>query len=216
MDSQQLGDHLHRMVKLAMDTGEAATLADAERVFAGYQLGLEVGPDVAQSPTLQAAVLTVVNTGRRCFLGGVHVTSDLDVKLQLSWGSCRMLAEAILDLQGQPTSSVTHDIPRVIIGEVPGEDSGVFAVRATFLMAGRAGLSRLMIHSVCPNSKNVRPLECLRERWPLRKRFNMCAAATPRQVGVRSACRSGSQKPPLIGAPVRLAHPSNSSRRSYG
>lgn len=33
-----VADRLHRTVKLAIDTGEAATVEEAERIFAGYRL----------------------------------------------------------------------------------------------------------------------------------------------------------------------------------
>ena len=37
-----IADRLNRMVKLAMDTGEAASVEDAERLFAGYRLAVAV------------------------------------------------------------------------------------------------------------------------------------------------------------------------------
>src|SRR5260370_35743174 len=101
MDTQRRGDALHRTIKLAMDTGEASSVEEAEQLFAGYRLLLEVGPDVARSPTLQAAVLTALNTGRRCFLGGVQVVGNLDFDLRVPWRRCRTLADAIIDLHGK-------------------------------------------------------------------------------------------------------------------
>jgi len=79
------GESLHRVMKLALDTGEVASLADAERLFAGYRLTIAIGPDVAASATLQAALLTAVNAGRRCFLGGVVVIGELAVPLRVPW-----------------------------------------------------------------------------------------------------------------------------------
>ena len=66
-------DRLHRGAKLLMDTGEAATREEAYRLLRRYQFVCAVGPEVATSPTLQAALLTAVNSGRRCCLGGVRV-----------------------------------------------------------------------------------------------------------------------------------------------
>ena len=72
--TQDIGpDQLHRHMKLALDTGEVSSMVEAQRLFESYQLGLVVGNEVACSATLQAAVLTAVNTGRRSFLGGVSV-----------------------------------------------------------------------------------------------------------------------------------------------
>ena len=78
---EDLGDALHRAVKMAVDTGEARTLDEAYALFRDYRLVVAVGPDVERSETLQAAVLTTVNAGRRCFLGGVEVTGALDAPL---------------------------------------------------------------------------------------------------------------------------------------
>ena len=78
-------DQLHRHLKLALDTGESASLEEAQRLFGSYRLGIVVGDDVAHSPTRQAAVLTAVNTGRRSFLGGVSVEGTLDVPLLVPW-----------------------------------------------------------------------------------------------------------------------------------
>src|SRR5258708_9234890 len=138
MDVQNRSDILHRTVKLALDTGEASTVEEAERLFAGYRLLLEVGPDIAQSPTLQAALLTAVNTGRRCFLGGVQVVGNLDVALHVPWRHCRTLADAIIDLQGKIAAKADPTLPRIIFGDAGSlTGSSPFAVRATF--EGRAG-----------------------------------------------------------------------------
>ena len=125
-------DQLHRLVKLALDTGEVASLDEAQRLFSSYRLGIVVGNNVAHSATLQAAVLTAVNTGRRSFLGGVCVEGNLDVPLLVPWRRCRTLGEAIVDLQGL-NEAPAPGIPRILIGDanlLSGETE--FAVRATF------------------------------------------------------------------------------------
>ncbi len=128
-----MSDDLHRVVKLAMDSGEMSTLDEAERLFAGYRLVLEIGPDVASSPTLQAAVLTALNTGRRCFLGGVQVVGNLDVDLRVPWRKYRTLGEAVLDLQGNIVSRVIPTLPRIVFGDAGSStDTSTFAVQATF------------------------------------------------------------------------------------
>lgn len=68
-----LADHLHRTVKLALDSGEADSVGDAMRIFAAYRLQLVLGPDVADDSGLQAAALTAVNCAARMLLGGVTV-----------------------------------------------------------------------------------------------------------------------------------------------
>jgi hypothetical protein len=126
-------DELHRAVKLALDSGEAATLEEALALFKGYRLAIDVGPDVAHSGSLQAAVLTAVNTARRCFLGGVEVAGALDVELLVPWRRCRTLAEAVVDLGGTAVTILSPWVPYVLVGEgiAPTSDRA-FAVRATF------------------------------------------------------------------------------------
>lgn len=136
MFGENPGDELHRVIKLALDSGEAASLEEAIALFEGYRLAIHVGPDVAQSPSLQAAVLTAVNTGRRCFLGGVYVAGMLDVPLLIPWMACRTLGEAVSHLQGNVCGALSSDIPYIQIGDAPPTSNSVqhrgFAVRATF------------------------------------------------------------------------------------
>lgn len=133
MDVRNQVDALNRTVKLALDTGEASSIGEAERLFARYRLLLEVGPDIAYSPTLQAALLTAVNTGRRCFLGGVQVAGNLDVALRVPWRRGHTLAEAIIDLQGRIATQADPTLPRIVFGDAgSATGSSPFAVRATF------------------------------------------------------------------------------------
>lgn len=125
-------DQLHRHLKLALDTGEAASLEEARSLFGSYRLGIVVGGSVAHSPTMQAAVLTAINTGRRSFLGGVSVEGAIDVPLLVPWGLCRTLGEAIVDLRGV-IANCAPGVPRIVIGgeSMPSADTE-FAIRATF------------------------------------------------------------------------------------
>ncbi len=130
---ETIGDELNRTLKMMLDSGEAASIEEAQRIFEGFRLQIHVGEDVATSPTLQAVLLTAVNTGRRCFLGGVKVIGKTDDRLLIPWQSCRTLSDAILNLQGETSDVFDGDSPQIFIGEV---DSAVtlneFAVRATF------------------------------------------------------------------------------------
>lgn len=133
MTQTNLQETLSRTIKMAMDTGEATSVSDAEKIFNGYHLAVEVGPDVASSATLQALLLTIVNTGRRCFLGGVHVGGITNVDLLVHWRGFRTLREAIHDLRGNLSEDLPSKIPRIVIGDAPdSKDMGVFAIRATF------------------------------------------------------------------------------------
>ena len=131
-DALDPSDYLHRTVKLALDTGEATSLAEAARIFAGYRLAIAVGPEIVGSPTHQAALLTAVNAGRRCFLGGVEVTGNLDTALMVPWRDQVTVAAAVAALGGTPVGHPTPDLPRIVIGDGDVAAAGTFIVRATF------------------------------------------------------------------------------------
>lgn len=130
---ESIGDELNRTLKMILDTGEAASIEEAQRIFEGYRLQIHIGNDVASSPTLQAALLTAVNTGRRCFLGGVTVVGNTDNSLLIPWRRCRTLREAISDLQGEVSEVFDENSPQIFIGDTDSKISkNEFAVRATF------------------------------------------------------------------------------------
>ena len=72
-------DSLHRLVKQAIDSGAAATVADAEALFQGFRLAITFMPDDPADPVEQATLLTAVALGRRVFLGGVTVVGALEI-----------------------------------------------------------------------------------------------------------------------------------------
>ena len=122
-----------RTAKVLVDLGKAASFEEADKKLQKAQLIIEVGPDIANSATLQAALLTAVNTGRRCFLGGVQITGNLNVELLIPWRQFRYLDKAVMDLKGKPTQrSELGDVPKILIGNVSRGQNGSFAVRATF------------------------------------------------------------------------------------
>lgn len=130
---ETIGDELNRTLKMMLDSGEVASIEEAQRIFEGFRLQIHIGGDVASSPTLQATLLTAVNTGRRCFLGGVTVIGKTDVDLLIPWRSCRTLHEAIIDLQGKTSDVFNNDSPQIFIGDVNLNIAlNEFAVRATF------------------------------------------------------------------------------------
>jgi hypothetical protein len=135
MSISNISDHLSRTVKLAMDSGEAKTAEEAQRIFEGYRLRIAVGPDISESPTRQAALLTAVNVARRCFLGGVEIVGGTDAELLIPWRNCQTVAEAVRDLKGKLAEApeATNDLPLIVIGDAEtGPHTSEFAVRATF------------------------------------------------------------------------------------
>lgn len=131
-DTTLIADRLNRLVKLAIDTGEAETIEEAQRLFAGYRLAVTAGPAVAISPTHQAALLTIVNTGRRSLLGGIEVAGIADAPLLVPLAPYRTLEEAVTGLGGKVVNAVRPGAPLIVLGDGPAGGGHGFAVRTTF------------------------------------------------------------------------------------
>ncbi len=133
-NAQEISDRLNRTVKLAVDSGEVASLEEAQKLFEQYRLRLYLGEDVSGSATHQAVVLTIVNAARRCFLGGVEVIGCPDDELLVPWKDQARLRGAVTDLGGAHVDKATmDDYPSIVVGDVDRRMiSGEFAIRATF------------------------------------------------------------------------------------
>src|SRR5260370_20522894 len=93
-------DTLHRTAKYFMDTGRAATHAQAMSILQEFGLRIEAGPEVEISRDHQIALLTLVNTARRTFLGGVHVAGASGAPLLVPLADAESLESAVQALGG--------------------------------------------------------------------------------------------------------------------
>ena len=126
-------DTLNRVVKLALDTDEVPTPHAAYQLFRSYRLLVRVGQESAISPAHQAALLTVVNTGRRAMLGGMFVEGDLDVPLVVPIPGLKTLAGAVEHLGGTRVSHAPAGLPSLVIGTVADMSShSPIALAVTF------------------------------------------------------------------------------------
>ena len=123
-------DTLHRTAKLALDTGEATTVEEAERIFAGYRMQILIGADVADSAVLQAAALTAVNCAARTFLGGVTVVGGTG-SMRVTLPPFDQFAAAIEALGGRFARFATPALPTLVIGDAQTQGIEPLAVRAT-------------------------------------------------------------------------------------
>jgi hypothetical protein len=121
-------DTLHRLVKEALDSGAAESLADAEAMFRGFRLHFTIGEAEANDPQHQAALLTGVALARRVFLGGVGVSGPLQILLRVPFPLGSTLSEAITILGGKIREKSTDD-PVVTIGGGPLRRADGFHVR---------------------------------------------------------------------------------------
>lgn len=110
-------DTLNRVVKMALDTGEAETVEAGYDLFRSYRVSVVVGPELAESPAHQAALVTVVNTARRAMLGGVTVVGDVDVPLRVPLSGCSNLADAVRKLGGHLERKAPPGVPVLTLGD---------------------------------------------------------------------------------------------------
>ncbi len=131
MNPPTLSDTLHRLVKQALDSGAAASVAEAVEAFRRYRLSFAIGAEQAADPGHQAALLTAVALARRVFLGGVSVIGELDVPLSLPMTCGDTLGDAVSGL-GASVGPPQRGNPLVTIGGAPGPRSDGFHVRCLF------------------------------------------------------------------------------------
>jgi hypothetical protein len=124
-------DKLHRLVKQALDSGAASSIAEAQALFAGYSVALRVADDDARDPHHQAALLTCIALARRVFLGGVTIAGLPEVKLLTPLPFGETLREVAIAL-GASIAAPADDIPLIEIGGVPGPRLGAFHIRTLF------------------------------------------------------------------------------------
>jgi hypothetical protein len=125
-------DTLHRLVKQAIDSGEATSVEEARSLFRRYHLTFFIGPDQVSRVDHQAALLTGVALARRVFLGGVAVEGALDVPLTVPLPLGPTVRHAVLALGGRIRSHPQHDRPLVSIGGDRQARASKFHVRTTF------------------------------------------------------------------------------------
>jgi hypothetical protein len=141
-------EDLHRLVKLAMDTGEAKSIEHAQDIFLGYRVGVAVGPEIERSASHQAALLTFLRLASRVFLGGVDVAFTAGEVPNLMPGNPG-IAETMSKVGARRVTSLEPHVPVVCIGSVDMPPTAGFAVRAIF-SGWRAGV--VPVHSSPPFS----------------------------------------------------------------
>lgn len=86
-------DSFHRVAKVLADSGEVATIEDAEAALATYGVRVVLDPSVEDSPSLQIIALTAINTASRSFLGNVRIDAPSDTVLRAPGFEGRTLSE---------------------------------------------------------------------------------------------------------------------------
>ena len=116
-----------RISKIMVDSGKCS-FKDAEARLMAATLVIHVDPACADTPAAQAAVLTAVVTGIRCFLGGVWLTGAIEHPLILPMKAAT-LAEAAVRLGARTDIPIAATMRTVVIGSAPSRLAG-WTVRA--------------------------------------------------------------------------------------
>lgn len=124
-------DMLHRLVKEALDSGTAASLAEAEAMFRSFRLGVTIAESEVNDPSHQAALLTTVALARRVFLGGVWVSGPMTAPLRVPLPLGATIGEVVVNLGGSIGAHASGD-PVVTIGGPPQTRSPGFRVRTSY------------------------------------------------------------------------------------
>ena len=90
-------DNLNRLA-LGIIEKNGCSYSDALKILGSFKLYVKCGEAIRRSISLQAALLTVVNTGKRAFLGGVNVAMPDDVASIIQWPFSGTLNAAVTDL----------------------------------------------------------------------------------------------------------------------
>src|SRR5262249_40660029 len=125
-------DTLHRLIKQAIDSGAASSIAEAEALFRGYRVVFAIDASDAPLAHHQAALLTGIALARRVFLGGVTVVGNLAVPLLAPLPLGETLQEAAERLGAQVVREPATAVPCIFIGGCSQPRSERFRVPPVF------------------------------------------------------------------------------------
>jgi hypothetical protein len=114
-------DLLDRIQKLALDSGDAATLEEAAAIFSRYVLQVDVCGDGLDGSTAEATFGTILNAAPRAFQGGVRVRLAQDRRLESGWVKGQMASDAIAKYGCEQVSALDDNYPTLVLGTSPRE-----------------------------------------------------------------------------------------------
>lgn len=129
---QDISERMSRVVKLALDTGEAASEAEAAAIFSRYRVQLVFGEDLSEMA--QVALLTAAAAAMPCLLGGVTYIGP-DQTLRARWRGHpdtpepARLAATLESFGVQKATDIDAELPCIVIG---AQVKAPLGVRATF------------------------------------------------------------------------------------
>ncbi|MCK9381788.1 MAG: ThiF family adenylyltransferase [Sulfuritalea sp.] len=121
-------DAMHRLAKMALDSGEVTSPEEALHLFSRYRLRLHLGTGWADTLAGQACFLTTLNTAARAFLGGVEVYGDLSPVLRVPLYEGREAQTIVEELGGILATDVSLSSPTLVLGRWPEVQPPEFCV----------------------------------------------------------------------------------------
>jgi hypothetical protein len=125
----QDAESMHRLAKMALDSGEVDSPEAALALFSRYRVRIHLGRGWADTLAGQACFLTALNTCARAFLGGVEVHGDLDSVLRVPLFEGRCGGDVVEELGGGVAAALATNLPTIAIGEPPLDLPQGFCVR---------------------------------------------------------------------------------------
>jgi len=129
---QDISERLSRVLKLALDTGEAASEPEAMAIFSRYRVQLIFGEDLSEMA--QVALLTAAATALPCLLGGLSYVGP-DQPLRARWRghpdapAPARLAATLESFGVRRATAIDAQVPCIAIGAQVAKALGV---RVTF------------------------------------------------------------------------------------
>jgi hypothetical protein len=123
---------MHRLAKMALDTGEVASPEEAVALFSRYRLRIHLGHGWANTLAGQACFLTALNTAVRAFLGGVEVYGDLSFKLDVPLYQGRSAFGVAEELGAAVVTNAATELPTLVLGATPESDLPAFCVQLSW------------------------------------------------------------------------------------
>lgn len=111
----ELIDTLNRTMKLAMDEGLVDSYEEAQALFSSFRLRIVVQPGFTAVHAAEAAVLTLLNSAPKTFLGGVDLVGPTDELCTRAWFAGLTLGEVAQDL-GVTIGAVVGEVPTIYVG----------------------------------------------------------------------------------------------------
>ena len=125
-------DSMHRLAKMALDSGEAASPEEAMALFSRYRLRIHLGQGWASTLAGQACFLTALNTSARAFLGGVEVYGDLDLALDVPLYQGRGARETAEEFGATFADRASTNLPTLVLGAAPETAPPAFCIQLSW------------------------------------------------------------------------------------